>query len=419
MPHQAFSANLAEDAGSTATDNANLYGVVAMQPALVVAAAGNNQTAVVNTVFATQLQVLMTAGGAPVAGMPVTFAVVPGATGASATFPGSQTSVKRYTDSTGRVTAPVLTANGVVGEFNVTANAGLADSARFKLTNVAGAPAHVIATGGAPQHVRINTAFEARLQARVVDVNNLPVVNAKVTFSAPATGPSATFPSGGATGVAQTNDNGVATAPVLTANALGGGYFVTAMVDGVGAPAVFSLTNDKASGSIALASAPNPSGVGIPIALEATVQTKLGVVPTGAVTFLDGSVTLGSSILDKGVAKLTVPELAIGAHVLTAAYSGDASFTNAQSAPITHTVLKRNTQAKLEAAPNPSYIGHVVYFTATVTSPKGIPDGVVVFQDGDVTLATDTLNNGVATFATSAMALGTHPLTARYQGTET
>ena len=58
-------------------------------------------------------------------------------------------------------------------------------------------------------------------------------------------------------------------------------------------------------------------------------------------------------------------------------------------------------------------------FTATVkvnTRGMGIPTGTVVFRDGEIVLAEVSLGNGKATFATTTLARGTHPITASYSG---
>jgi hypothetical protein len=67
----------------------------------------------------------------------------------------------------------------------------------------------------------------------------------------------------------------------------------------------------------------NPSTVGQAVTFTATV-TGTGT-PTGAVTFLDGSATLGTASLSASdVATFTDSALAVGSHSITASYSGDA-----------------------------------------------------------------------------------------------
>jgi hypothetical protein len=60
-----------------------------------------------------------------------------------------------------------------------------------------------------------------------------------------------------------------------------------------------------------------------------------------------------------------------------------------------------------------------VTLTATmkVSSPGvGTPTGAIIFRDGATVLAEVPLISGKATFATTILARGTHPITASYSG---
>jgi hypothetical protein len=98
--------------------------------------------------------------------------------------------------------------------------------------------AAVTATGGTPQSAAVSTAFSAPLQVKVTDGSSNPVNGVTVTFRAPSSGASATLSSS----TAVTNSSGVASV-TATANAIAGGYTVTASVNDVSTPASFSLTN--------------------------------------------------------------------------------------------------------------------------------------------------------------------------------
>ena len=76
------------------------------------------------------------------------------------------------------------------------------------------------------------------------------------------------------------------------------------------------------------------------------------------------------------------------------------------------------TTTALVASPNPSSFGQAVTFTATVTtSGSNAPTGTVTFNDGSTALGMGTLNgSGVATYTTSNLAVGQHPITAVYGG---
>ncbi len=82
-----------------------------------------------------------------------------------------------------------------------------------------------------------------------------------------------------------------------------------------------------------------------------------------------------------------------------------------------------HTTTSVMSSPNPSTQGQQVTFTATVTpGPNGVsnPTGTVTFFDNGTMIGTGTLSTtaGVttATFPTSSLTVGTHPITASYGG---
>jgi hypothetical protein len=211
--------------------------------ASIAATAGTPQSATVDTAFATQLAAtVQDTYGNPVSGVTATFNAP--ASGASGTFAGGVNTAK--TNAKGVATAPVFTANTAAGAYTVTATAGrFTTSPGFALTNLAGPPAAITATGGTPQSTKINTAFPENLEATVTDASGNPVSGATVTFNAPTTGASGTFAGGVNTAV--TNTQGVATSPVFTANATTGSYTVTAKTGTLTTSPGFALTNTAAN----------------------------------------------------------------------------------------------------------------------------------------------------------------------------
>ena len=100
-------------------------------------------------------------------------------------------------------------------------------------------------------------------------------------------------------------------------------------------------------------------------------------------------------------------------------YGGDTNFAGITSPVLNQIVNNDNSAVALASSVNPSKFGQSVTFTATVTAVLpgvGTPSGVVEYFDGTVSLGSATLTAGVATFATANLALGTHPITAYYQG---
>ena len=222
----------------------------------VVATGGTPQSTTVTASFPTLLQATVRdSSNQPVSGITVTFTAPSG--GPSGRFSGSATA-SAVTDSNGVAIAPVFTANSQAGAYSVTATVpGNFSIGGFNLTNNPGPAAAITAAGGTPQSATVNTAFGTMLLATVKDAGNNPISGATVTFTAPATGASGTF-SGIATANAVTASNGVATAPLFTANNQSGTYAVAANTSGVSTPANFSLTNTPVptggvlSGSVAI-----------------------------------------------------------------------------------------------------------------------------------------------------------------------
>lgn len=78
-----------------------------------------------------------------------------------------------------------------------------------------------------------------------------------------------------------------------------------------------------------------------------------------------------------------------------------------------------STTTTLTASPSSATVGTAITFTATVTPSAAT--GKVSFYDGttSTTLGTSTLSSGTATLSTSALATGTHSVTATYAGDTT
>src|SRR5207302_1089609 len=204
----------------------------------------------------------------------------------------------------------------------------------------------------------------------------------------------------------------------LTAAYSGGGNFLAST------SAVVAHTVNPGSTSTSLTSTPNPSTLGQTVTLSATVSAVAPAVgvPTGTVTFRDGATALATVNLVNGSASFSLATLTPGSHSLTAVYNGSASFAGSTSAVVNHVVNAGNSSTSLTSAPNPSTTGQTVALTATVSAvapATGTPTGTVTFRDGATVLNTVTLVNGSASFQTAALAVGSHPLTATYNGSAT
>ncbi len=167
------------------------------------------------------------------------------------------------------------------------------------------------------------------------------------------------------------------------------------------------------------------------MALTATVSTSGGAAPTGTVTFQDGSTVLGTVTLSPGLgdmpgsstaqATFTTSGLTLGTHSITAVYNGANVFTTSTSTAISLTVQQDSSAVSLSSSAGSTQFGQSVVLTATVTSSGGAtPTGTVTFQDGTTVLGvavlSATASGAQASFSTSALAIGSHSLTAVYNG---
>jgi hypothetical protein len=144
--------------------------------------------------------------------------------------------------------------------------------------------------------------------------------------------------------------------------------------------------------------------------------------PTGTVSFNDGGTYLGSSPVDEsGESSLTVSSLSVGDHSITAAYSGDDTFSGSTSSPLNQTIVKLSTTTSLASSQNASRLGQTITFTASVASGTfGMPTGTISFKDGDNDLGSSPIDqSGRASITTSSLTVGSHTITAVYNGDNT
>jgi hypothetical protein len=110
-------------------------------PASITVTSGSSQSATVSTAFSSPLVATVAdSGGNPVSGVSVTFTVVAGSGGASASFTTGGATDTETTGSNGQAsTSQTLTANATTGTFTVTANftGNAGSAATFNLTNTA------------------------------------------------------------------------------------------------------------------------------------------------------------------------------------------------------------------------------------------------------------------------------------------
>lgn len=182
-----------------------------------------------------------------------------------------------------------------------------------------------------------------------------------------------------------------------------------------------TLTVNKNGSSIGLSTSPNPSAVGQVVAFTSGVTgsgptgTGSGAVPppSGSVTFLVDGAPFGSpaNLSNSGSAMTTVSTLALGNHIITAQYSGDANYSASTSAPVTQTVTGGSTSTSISTT-NVTY-GTSATATVSVSSSGGTVTGTVTLSvDGQP--SSMTLFNGSASFALGVLNAGSHNLVASF-----
>jgi hypothetical protein len=163
---------------------------------------------------------------------------------------------------------------------------------------------------------------------------------------------------------------------------------------------------------------PNPGTFGLFDTLTATVTSGDGV-PTGSVTFLDGTTALcGAASTSGGSATCQATSLQAATHPLSAVYtSSSANIASSTSKRVSLLVNPATTTTSLTSSANPAAFGAPVVLTATVSSPTTAPAGTVTFTQGTVILCKKvTVTSGTATCSVSSLALGTDTLTAAFAG---
>ena len=259
----------------------------------------------------------------------------------------------------------------------------------------------------------------------VLNSPNPSFVGNMVTFSAIVNSVLATgTPSGTVTFTA----NGVSTSVALTAGMASfstatlpaGKYTVTAAYSGdtIFLPSTGSVTQtvNQVVTTTTLTSSLNPSVFGDNVTFTASVSPAAA---TGTVTFTIDGVAGTPQTLTSGKATYSTTALSTalsaGAHPVTAAYSGDPTYASSTSVLITQNVSQAATTTTLTSSLNPSNFGQNVTFTASV-SPAAAAGTVTFNIDGVDGIPQALSVSGQATYPTAVLAIGTHSVSATYNG---
>lgn len=358
--------------------------------------------------------VLTSSRNPSVVGTPVTFTAVvsaangiPVVTTGSVVFKDGATTLGTVGLKAGRAT--LTTSTLTAGNHSTTASYG-------------GDNTFTASVGAVTQSVRTTTTTTLTASVNPSVIGQPVVLTARV-LPATATG-TVTFKNGAA--VLGTSTLALGKTTLTNSSLTVGTHSITATYNGSGmfltstSPALPHTVNKGATHITVLSSA-STSVFSQPVTFTATVAAAAPAagVPTGAVTFKDGAVNLGTGTLAAGKAKFTTSSLAPGRHSVTAVYGGSTTFNSGTSGAVQQTVNKATTTTKVSSSANPSTLGQAVTFTMTVSvnaPATANPTGSVTLQDGALSLGTLPLVNGKASIPTASLTRGRHAIRAVYSG---
>jgi hypothetical protein len=321
---------------------------------------------------------------------------------------------------------PPVTLSGGSAQFSTQLDAG----SRTITANYSGDGTYASGSGSLASYVVSKGATTVNISGDSPDPS-VAGASYTVTFAVFASAPASGTPTGTVT-VSDGTATCTGSAPsgsCALASPTSGSKTLTVTYDGNADFATSSQTTrhtvSPATASVTVSSSGNPSLAGEAVTFTATVSGAAGM-PAGSVQFAFGGTPVGSPVaLDAGgVATTTTTSLAVGPHSVTATYGGDATYAAGAAGTLAGgqdvNQGATTTAVTLSSGTDPSVAGSTVTFTATisVTAPaSGSATGTVQFQDGGSDLGTpQSITAGAASLTTSALAAGTHSITAIYAG---
>jgi Bacterial Ig-like domain (group 3)/NHL repeat len=156
-------------------------------------------------------------------------------------------------------------------------------------------------------------------------------------------------------------------------------------------------------------------------AVVSPLDSSVGV-PTGGVTFFDGTSPIGTVALVDGMAAFSTSKLGAGTHTIFAQYDPSPDFAApAMVGPgVVDVVAQAATTAVVSASVSSTTVGQPVVFQATVRAVApgiGLPIGMLQFLvDGTALGSPVPLVDGQAQASTSQLSPGLHTITAYFLG---
>jgi len=166
---------------------------------------------------------------------------------------------------------------------------------------------------------------------------------------------------------------------------------------------------------------------GSTVNLIAVVSSQVGGATgcVGPVSLLEDGAAVASAkiVAYTNTATFNNVFLAPGTHHFAASYAGQGTCSAGVSVPIIYIVSNYAPMLSLGSSPNPALVGQPVTFTVYISSGDKTQGGPITLTDTSTNTVLATLmpstTTGFATFTTSTLALGAHPITASYAGDAT
>ena len=176
-----------------------------------------------------------------------------------------------------------------------------------------------------------------------------------------------------------------------------------------GKPTTTTLTTSK-----------TPTKVGESVTFTATASATDGT-PTGSTMLsIDGADRTDMTLVSGSIG-FVIPDLGVGIHSVAVRYLGDDTYAGSTSSTLSQTVERGDSTTGVTADATTIRAGGSAVFRAAIAAvdpSSGQSDGgQVVFRDGTNVLGTVTAAGGGAVLATNSLTVGTHVVTAAFQGT--
>ncbi len=276
-----------------------------------------------------------------------------------------------------------------------------------------------------PQQTTVTTPFPAPISATLSDSVSNKLGGVPITFTAPTSGPSGTFPGSLTTvGVPTAKGTGIATAPTFTANTVPGPFTFTITIPGLSASNA-TLTNLVGPPAViaAVASTTPQStliGTSFPVPLAVTVTDQAGNLLPGQIvtftvpgsgasgTFAGGVNTATTNASGVATAPAFTANTTAGGYQVTASVNGlmtSFALTNTAGSPASMTVNPNTTPQS-----TPVGASFAAPLAVTVKDSLGnlVPGAVVTFT-APTSGASGSFTGGVLTAITNASGVATAP----------